>query len=113
MVLKRIDRGGHSAWQHCRLTWEVASRELWSDASLDGSTSIQNIWDLDGERSLSARVAHRLAVAGVWQAPFGCDASGLELRNRAVDLALAVLRDLLVMRFLRNSRMGQAATAAA
>ena len=32
---------------------------------LGGSTSIQNIWDLDAERALSAHdIAHRLAMTG-------------------------------------------------
>jgi hypothetical protein len=39
---------------------------------LGGSTSIQNIWDLRGERSLSAHdVAHRVVLTGAWEMPFG------------------------------------------
>jgi hypothetical protein len=39
---------------------------------LGGETRIQNIWDLDAERSFSAHdVPHRVAVAGIWQLPFG------------------------------------------
>jgi hypothetical protein len=56
---------------------------------LGGSTSIQNIWDLDGERSLSAHdVAHRLALAGTWQLPFGRDRQWGSGWNRATDLVL-------------------------
>lgn len=39
---------------------------------LGGSTSIQNIWDLRGERSLSAHdIAHRLVATGAYELPFG------------------------------------------
>ena len=56
---------------------------------LGGSTSIQNIWDLDAERSLSAHdVAHRVAVAGLWQLPFGRDRKWGSDWNRVVDLVL-------------------------
>jgi hypothetical protein len=56
---------------------------------LGGSTSIQNIWDLDAERSLSSHdVAHRLAIAGVWQLPFGRERHWGSSWNRVVDLAL-------------------------
>jgi hypothetical protein len=55
---------------------------------LGGSTSIQNIWDLDSERSLSAHdVAHRLALSGVWQLPFGRERKWGSGWSRATDLA--------------------------
>jgi hypothetical protein len=56
---------------------------------LGGSTSIQNIWDLDAERSLSAHdVAHRFAMAGVWQLPIGRDRKWGSGLNRVADLVL-------------------------
>jgi hypothetical protein len=56
---------------------------------LGGSTSIQNIWDLDAERSLSAHdVKHRLALAGTWQLPFGRERKWGADWNRAADLVL-------------------------
>ncbi len=71
---KMIDNASHSSGN---VSW------------LGGSTSIQNIWDLDGERSLSAHdVAHRLAIAGVWQLPFGRDRAWGSSWNRVVDAAL-------------------------
>ncbi len=39
---------------------------------LGGSTALQNIWDLRGERSLSAHdVAHRVVLTGSYELPFG------------------------------------------
>ncbi|HEU0123970.1 MAG TPA: TonB-dependent receptor [Bryobacteraceae bacterium] len=39
---------------------------------LGGSTSIQNIWDLRGERALSSHdVAHRVVITGTYELPFG------------------------------------------
>lgn len=39
---------------------------------LGGSTSLQNIWDLRGERSLSSHdVAHRIVLSGMYELPFG------------------------------------------
>ncbi|MFN3322862.1 MAG: TonB-dependent receptor domain-containing protein [Bryobacteraceae bacterium] len=39
---------------------------------LGGGTNIQNIWDLRGERALSAHdIAHRVVLTGAWQMPFG------------------------------------------
>jgi hypothetical protein len=71
---KMIDNASHSSGN---VSW------------LGGSTSIQNIWDLDAERSLSAHdVAHRLAVAGVWQLPFGRDRKWGSNWNRVADLVL-------------------------
>ena len=71
---KMIDNGSHSSGN---VSW------------LGGSTSVQNIWDLDAERSLSAHdVAHRVAVAGLWQLPFGRDRAWGSNWNRVLDLAL-------------------------
>ena len=71
---KMIDNGSHSSGN---VSW------------LGGSTSVQNIWDLDAERSLSAHdVAHRVAIAGVWQLPFGRERAWGSNWNRVVDLAL-------------------------
>ena len=71
---KMIDNGSHSSGN---VSW------------LGGSTSVQNIWDLDAERSLSAHdVAHRVAIAGVWQLPFGRERTWGSDWNRVVDLAL-------------------------
>ena len=54
---------------------------------LGGSTSIQNIWDLDSERSLSAHdVTHRVVLAGVYQLPFGRDRKWASDVNRVADL---------------------------
>ncbi|MCX6611979.1 MAG: carboxypeptidase regulatory-like domain-containing protein, partial [Acidobacteria bacterium] len=39
---------------------------------LGGSTNIQNIWDLRGERALSAHdIAHRVVMTGAYELPFG------------------------------------------
>ena len=39
---------------------------------LGGSTSLQNIWDLRGEKSLSSHdVAHRFVMTGSYELPFG------------------------------------------
>jgi hypothetical protein len=39
---------------------------------LGGSTNIQNIWDLRGERALSAHdIAHRVVLTGSYELPFG------------------------------------------
>ncbi len=39
---------------------------------LGGSTSIQNIWDLRGERGLSSHdIAHRVVITGTYELPFG------------------------------------------
>jgi hypothetical protein len=56
---------------------------------LGGSTSIQNIWDLDSERSLSAHdITHRIALSGVWQLPFGRERLWGSSWNRVLDTAL-------------------------
>jgi hypothetical protein len=39
---------------------------------LGGSTSIQNIWDLRGERALSSHdIPHRVVISGMYELPFG------------------------------------------
>jgi hypothetical protein len=71
---KMIDNGSHASGN---VSW------------LGGSTSIQNIWDLDAERSISAHdVAHRVALSGIWQLPFGRDRMWGSSWNRVVDTAL-------------------------
>jgi hypothetical protein len=71
---KMIDNGSHASGN---VSW------------LGGSTSIQNIWDLESERSISAHdVAHRLALSGVWQLPFGRERAWGSNWNRVLDLAL-------------------------
>ena len=56
---------------------------------LGGSTSIQNVWDLRGERSLSAHdVAHRMVLTGSWEMPFGQGRQWGANWNRATDLLL-------------------------
>jgi hypothetical protein len=56
---------------------------------LGGQTSLQNVWDLDAERSLSAHdVAHRVALSGIWQLPVGRDRMWGSNWNRGLDLAL-------------------------
>jgi hypothetical protein len=71
---KMIDNGSHASGN---VSW------------LGGSTSVQNIWDLDAERGLSAHdVAHRVALSGFWQIPVGRDRAWGSTWNRAVDMAL-------------------------
>jgi hypothetical protein len=54
---------------------------------LGGSTSIQNVWDLRGERSLSAHdIAHRVVLTGAWELPFGKGRAWGSNWNRALDL---------------------------
>ena len=54
---------------------------------LGGSTSIQNVFDLRGERSLSAHdVAHRMVLTGAYELPFGKGRKWGSSWNRAVDL---------------------------
>jgi hypothetical protein len=56
---------------------------------LGGSTAIQNIWDLRGERSLSAHdVAHRVVITGAWEMPFGIGRKWGSQWNRFLDWAL-------------------------
>ena len=54
---------------------------------LGGSTCLQNIWDLRGERSLSSHdVAHRVVLTGAVELPFGQEAASWGSNwNRAVD----------------------------
>jgi hypothetical protein len=87
---KRFSRGfnviAHYTWSKMM---DNASHSSGNVSWLGGSTSIQNIWDLDAERSLSSHdVAHRVAVAGVWHLPFGRGRHWGSDWNRAADLAL-------------------------
>jgi hypothetical protein len=52
---------------------------------LGGSTSLQNIWDLRGERSLSSHdIAHRVVMTGAYELPFGrSQALGRQLEPRS------------------------------
>jgi hypothetical protein len=53
---------------------------------LGGSTSIQNIWDLRGERALSSHdVAHRVVLTGAFEMPFGRGRRWGSNMNRVVD----------------------------
>jgi hypothetical protein len=71
---KMIDNGSHASGN---VSW------------LGGSTSVQNIWDLDSERSISAHdVAHRVALSGIWQLPFGREQRWGSNWNPVIDTAL-------------------------
>src|SRR4029453_10883887 len=71
---KMIDNSSHSSGN---VSW------------LGGSTSTQKIWDFDAERPLSAHdVAHRVAVSGVWQLPFGRDRRWGSQWNPVADLII-------------------------
>ncbi|MDZ4801083.1 MAG: carboxypeptidase regulatory-like domain-containing protein [Bryobacteraceae bacterium] len=53
---------------------------------LGGSTSIQNIWDLRGERALSSHdVAHRAVITGMYELPFGQKRKFGSNMNRIMD----------------------------
>ncbi|MBS1807818.1 MAG: TonB-dependent receptor [Acidobacteria bacterium] len=53
---------------------------------LGGSTSIQNIWDLRGERALSSHdIAHRVVITGTYELPFGQGRHFGSKMNRAMD----------------------------
>jgi hypothetical protein len=53
---------------------------------LGGSTAIQNIWDLRGERSLSSHdVAHRVVLTGAIEMPWGRNRAFGRDWNRALD----------------------------
>jgi hypothetical protein len=53
---------------------------------LGGSTSIQNIWDLRGERALSSHdVAHRVVITGTYELPFGKNRRFGSNMNRALN----------------------------
>jgi hypothetical protein len=56
---------------------------------LGGSTSLQYIWNLRLERSLSAHdVAHRVVLTGAWEMPFGRGRRFGSSWNRPLDLLL-------------------------
>ena len=93
LQMKWDKRFSHGVSMLTHYTWskmiDNSSHASGNVSWLGGSTSIQNIWDLDAERSLSAHdVAHRLAVAGTWQLPFGRDRKWGSGWNRATDLVL-------------------------
>jgi len=53
---------------------------------LGGSTALQNIWDLRGERSLSSHdVAHRVVLTGAYELPFGHKRKWGANTNRVVN----------------------------
>ncbi len=53
---------------------------------LGGSTSIQNIWDLRGERALSSHdIAHRVVITGTYELPLGRNQRFGSDMNRALD----------------------------
>jgi hypothetical protein len=53
---------------------------------LGGSTNIQNIWDLRGERALSAHdIAHRAVFTGSYELPFGRGRKFAANMNRVLD----------------------------
>jgi hypothetical protein len=57
---------------------------------LGGSTSVQNIWDLDAERSIPAHdVAHRVALSAIWQLPIGREHIWGSNWNRVLDTGWA------------------------
>jgi hypothetical protein len=60
---------GHYTWSKMI---DNVSHTSGNVAWLGGSTAIQNIWDLRGERSLSAHdIAHRAVLTGSYELPFG------------------------------------------
>ena len=68
---KMIDNASHSSGN---VSW------------LGGSTSIQNIWDLRGERALSSNdIAHRLVISGTYEMPFGKNRRFGSNMNRALN----------------------------
>ena len=53
---------------------------------LGGSTSLQNIWDLRGERALSSHdIAHRMVLTGTYELPFGRGRKFGSNMNRVVN----------------------------
>jgi len=53
---------------------------------LGGSTSLQNIWDLRGERALSSHdIAHRVVLTGTYEMPFGRGRKFGSNMNRVVN----------------------------
>jgi hypothetical protein len=71
-------RFSHGLTALTHYTWskmiDNASHASGNVSWLGGSTSLQNIWDLRGERSLSSHdVAHRVVITGTYELPFGRD----------------------------------------
>jgi hypothetical protein len=80
--------GGLTALTH--YTWskmiDNVSHSSGNVSWLGGSTSIQNIWDLRGERALSSHdVAHRAVITGTYEMPFGRGRAFGSNMNRALD----------------------------
>ena len=80
--------GGLTALTH--YTWskmiDNISHSSGNVSWLGGSTSIQNIWDLRGERALSSHdVAHRAVITGTYEMPFGRGRPLASNMNRVVD----------------------------
>jgi hypothetical protein len=68
---KMIDNASHSSGN---VSW------------LGGSTSIQKIWDLRGERALSSNdIAHRVVISGTYELPFGRNRRFGSNMNRALN----------------------------
>jgi hypothetical protein len=70
---KRFSRGltmlTHYTWSKMI---DNASHSSGNVSWLGGSTSIQNIWNLRGERALSSHdIAHRVVLTGAYELPFG------------------------------------------
>jgi hypothetical protein len=70
---KRYSEGltflGHYTWSKMI---DNVSHSSGNVSWLGGSTNIQNIWDLRGERALSAHdIAHRIVLTGAYELPFG------------------------------------------
>ena len=80
--------GGFTALTH--YTWskmiDNVSHSSGNVSWLGGSTSIQNIWDLRGERALSSHdIPHRVVVTGTYEMPFGRGRAFGANVNRWVD----------------------------
>jgi hypothetical protein len=70
---KRFSRGltmlAHYTWSKMI---DNVSHSSGNVSWLGGSTTLQNIWDLRGERALSAHdIAHRVVMTGAYELPFG------------------------------------------
>jgi hypothetical protein len=84
---KRFSRGltmlTHYTWSKMI---DNASHSSGNVSWLGGSTALQNIWDLRGERSLSSHdVAHRVVLTGAYELPFGKGKKWGSNWNRVVD----------------------------
>lgn len=93
LQMKWEKRFSHGLSMLAHYTWskmiDNSSHGSGNTSWLGGSTNLQYVWDLRGERSLSAHdVAHRVVVTGVWQLPFGRDRKWGSDWNRLADLLL-------------------------